>query len=345
MGSSIHEVRPEGGVLNHVKRGDLVRPAGGRSVTESFPRSRPVREPVLFVPLMSPHPCFTFARGLLVLAGLFSAFPLHAQTPAIRWGFDADKGVPRTSVWISGGVLSITPGAGGHAAFMPSAGVGPATPGVLNCAANVYGDGHAAARISSAGSPLLADADLPQFVVTMWVKPFAPAPDQPYARLLNLSPAGDEKGSPGLFVALNNTNLEVGVNGHVSAVRLPEGVFDAGEWTLLAVVYDGFATNPYYSPDMRAAVRADHNTVVMVGGVETGVRLGGSVGLNSGAPSYNQSAGPLAINGLSVAIGDGNGNGARAFRGLIDDVRIYSGLLTLQQIEGARLSAFDAEVK
>jgi hypothetical protein len=290
---------------------------------------------------MSPHPRFPFVRRAFALAALFSASSLLAQTPAVRWAFDGDQGVPRTSVWISGGVLSITPGAGGHAAFMAGAGVGAATPGVLNCAANVYGDGHSAARINSVGSPLIADADLPQFVVTMWVKPFAPTPDQPYARLLNISPPGEEKGAPGLFIAFNSANLEVGVNGKVSAVQLPENIFNAGDWTFLAIVYDGFSSNPYYSAEMRSAVRVDHNTVVIVGGVEAKARVAGSVGLNSGAPSYNQSAGPLAINGLGVAIGDGNGSGARTFRGLIDDVRIYSGLLTLQQIEGARLSAFD----
>ena len=85
-----------------------------------------------------------------------------AQTPVLRWAFDGPgpkAGAPVTSTWISGGVLRIDGGGSGYAMFQPSGGAGPATPGVFNGAANLYGDLQGAALAGSAASPLRTKRD------------------------------------------------------------------------------------------------------------------------------------------------------------------------------------------
>lgn len=284
-------------------------------------------------------PSHAFRAAAVAFSFGFVASGLTAQTPVVRWAFDAAKGAPTTSTWISGGLLQIEENVSGYATFQSTGGVGPATPGVYNGAGNSYGDAAGSAQTTSAASPLLADAELAQFVVTMWIKPTVSSVEQPYARLLNISLPDSEKSNPGLFVALHNTNLEVGVNGGITAVTLPADSIRENAWTFVAFVYDGLARNPYYSEEMLAMVKAERNGAVLLGGIDNASKLAGSVGMNTGAPSFNISAGPLALNGLSVAVGCSNANRARAFRGLIDDIRIYSGLLATEQIEAVRRSA------
>ncbi len=275
---------------------------------------------------------------LAVVALLFSS-SLFAQTPELRWSFDADRGSPRRSTWLNGGVLTIRNGTNSSATFQSTNGVGPATPGVLDASANVYGDGYASARITSTDSPLIADATLPQMVITMWIKPTISPSEQPNARLLNISPADAEKGAPGLYIALNKENLDVGMNGMISQVLLPEGSIRKGEWTFLALVYDGATSSPYYSNDMLDVLQTTFNAAVIIGGRESGARPGAPVAISTGAPSYSVTPGPFALNGLCVGIGSGNSNGGHSFVGFIDDVRIYSGLMTIKQLEAIRQSS------
>lgn len=279
---------------------------------------------------------------LAVLASLFSS-SVFAQVPELRWSFDAEQGTPRRSISLNGGVLSIKNGTDGTATFEPKTGVGAATPGVLDASANAYGDGYSAARITSAESPLVADAALPQCVITLWIKPTVSPSAQSYARLLNISPANNERGAPGLYMSLNNENLEVGMNGHIWPVKLTEGGIRKGEWTFLALVYDGASDNPYYCTDMMDLVQTHLNAAVIIGGLTSEARSGGAVALSTGAPNYNVTPGPLVLNGLCVALGCGNGKEGRSFVGLIDDVRVYKGLLTIKEIDEIRRSSLAAK--
>ncbi len=280
---------------------------------------------------------------LAVLASLFSS-SVFAQVPDLRWSFDYEQGAPRRAIWLNGGVLSIKNGTNCTATFEPkTGGVSAATPGVLDASDNVYGDGYSAASITSAGSPLVADAALPQFVITLWIKPSVSPSDQSNARLLNISPENEEKGARGVYIGLDNENLEVGVNGHIWPVKLTKGSIRKGEWTFLALVYDGASGNPYYSTDMMNKVQTLSNAAVIIGGPMSEARPGGVAPLSTGAPNYTVSPGPLALNGLCVAVGCGNGNGVRSFVGFIDDVRVYKGLLNIKEIDAVRRSSLEAK--
>ena len=287
-------------------------------------------------------PRFTSLRFLaLAVSALFFGSSLFAQVLELRWSFDADKGEPRRSAWLSGGALSIKNALKGFAIVQPAnGGVSAATPGVLDASANAYDDG---ARITSAESPLIADVVLPQFVITLWVKPTVSPSDQPNARLFNISPAEEERGAPGLYIGLNKENLEVGMNGHICQVQLPGGGIRKGEWTFIAVIYDGFSSGPYYSGDMLTAVQTPWNAAVFIGGRESEPRPGSEVAFTTGAPNYNVTPGPFILDGLCVALGGGNGDSGHSFVGFIDEVRVYSGLMTIKQIDAVRRSSLAAK--
>lgn len=290
----------------------------------------------MHVPQILP-PILRRAAAALALASLATA--ANAQTPVLRWAFDAGKGAPVATTWISGGVLRADAKRLGHAPFQSSGGVSLSTPGVFSGADNVYGDA-GAPQLTSVDSPLVAEMDLAQFVVTMWVKPIASPSDQNYARFLIISPAEDEKAKTGsLYMALNMGNLEVGINGNGQIIELGTSQFKQGEWTFVVFAYDGLARNPYFSPDMNKMVKGERNTAILIGGLTTPVTLVGSPGINGGPPNYDLPAGTLSLNGCSVAVGSSTSNPLRAFCGLIDDIRIYGRLLTTTQIEAVRLSS------
>lgn len=300
-----------------------------------------------------PHPaCLRLkSRAALILALLANlalgdeAVAQSSDTPRApylyRWSFDIG-GLPESEFrdGVRGGELTIGGGEmDGAPIFHRQGGVGAATPGVLNASRNRYGSTQGA-QINSFGSPLRTIHALPRFTITMWIKPGLPVDQQPYARLLNISPETDEQAPRSILLALEADGLGFRVNGSPAVkIQTSEPVIKQGQWVFLAFSYDGVTENPYYSREMSEAVSASHNAAILAGGIDRPTRLVSPFSITTGGPNYNVSPGAVSLDKLLISVASSNSRFDRAFVGWIDDVRIYPGLLPLSALEQVRLEA------
>ena len=265
-----------------------------------------------------------------------------ALTPFLyRWPFEAG-GLSDSEFRkdVRGGQLTLSGGdTDGVPVFQRKGGVSEATPGVLNASRNHYGSSNGA-QVNSFGSPLRTSHTLSQFTITMWIKPALPPDKQPYARLINLSSDNNEQAAQGILLALENDSFSFSVNGSPTGkFRITEPVVKTDEWVFLVFCYDGLAENPYSSPNMNEATKSWSNAVILAGELGRPTRLISNDAISTGAPAYNVSPGALSLDGLLVAIGSSNSRYDRSFVGWIDDVRIYSGLLSIAELERVRREA------
>jgi hypothetical protein len=258
-----------------------------------------------------------------------------------RWSFEAG-GLSESEFreGVSGGELTVGGGeTDGAPVFQRKGGVGEATPGVLNASRNHYGSSNGA-QVNSFGSPLRTKKSSGRVTITMWIKPEIPVENQPEACLLNLSPGDNELAPQSLLIALKSDSFSFHVNGCPwFKLETTESVVKTGEWTFLVFCYDGLAEGIYHTPDMVQAVGADPNATVLAGDLTRSTHLICKIPISTGAPAYNVSPGALSLDGLLVAIGSSNSRYDRSFVGWIDDVRIYSGLLSIAELERVRLEA------
>ncbi len=286
--------------------------------------------------------CLALLAPLAMSAASSDGQPLGSPY-LYRWSFEAGgfsesefhEGIRGGELTVSGGETGAVP------VFQSTGGVGASTPGVLNASRNRYGSPNGA-QVSSFGSVLRNGHTLTQFTVTMWIKPTLPADKQPYARLLNLGPDQNEQADQGILLALDNDSFSFSVNGSPSnKVEITEPVMKADEWVFLVFCYDGLA-GPYWSPEIMGAMgwsEASPNSAILAGDLTRPTRLISKYPLSTGAPTYDVSPGKISVDGLLVAIGSSNTRYDRSFVGLIDDVRIYSGLLSVAELERVRLEA------
>ena len=284
---------------------------------------------------------------LCLLSPLLPDCPAQSQHPPQSppylycWSFEAG-GLPDSehAQGVKGGELTIGGGGMDNAPlFQRTGGVSESSPGVLNASRGSYGDPNGA-QINTFGSPLQTGKTSGRFTLTMWVKAALPPQQQPEARLLNISSTDNEQGSQSVFICLDQDSLGFTVNGSAYyRLDVTEPPVKVGEWSFLVFCYDGIADNPHYCPEMSEKVQCSRNGAVLVGGLNQPTRLICKSALNTGAPTYTVSAGPVTLNGLFVAVGSSNTRYDRSFAGWIDGVRIYDGLLSLAQIEQIRLQS------
>jgi len=160
---------------------------------------------------------------------------------------------------------------------------------------------------------------------TLWVQGDAGYNNQKMLYLsTNVPPAVTSTGSGNLLnIALNGTGpIQVGVNGSTS-VQSSAGVWNGAvyaqnTWYFVAVVYTGTAGNGCY---------------IYTGGPNTPVAQ--QANLTVGAGMSKAAFNYCSTNPFSIAVGN-EPQGTRSWPGYIDDVNIYSGTLSLPQLEAIR---------
>ncbi|MBC8095457.1 MAG: hypothetical protein H7Y43_06570, partial [Akkermansiaceae bacterium] len=273
--------------------------------------------------------------ALLLFAG---ATAIHAQTPLYQWNFDDVSGTGVPSITAGGGTL--TPfGAGSFTGVGQSGGATDFT--YLGTAA---GDGATnALDISGMGTN-------GHLTVAFWINPsvaYASQPGPTFARFVMMgnSVNYDNNGnSPGFSFSQNGQGLEIGVNRSVT--RVVPNVFTpytAGQWLFVALVYDGTSGSGTNSSALGAAVGNSVANSALVIGTSTS-----SVGAPTMTPltlvnntTSVISPGPITNSPTMVLlVGNRNSNKNRGFIGQIENIHIFTNLLTASQLEALRISGF-----
>lgn len=274
--------------------------------------------------LMLPFRTLAFALSIALSLASVS----QAQTPVLHYTFD-DAGTAPGGTTADSGSGTPAPGtAQGGATYVTD------TPASFSL--------HAASVTGLIGSRINGgDADkvdgLSAFTITMWVK----LRENPLAndRLISERAGSAPPDSEGFFdlsLAANNNNaisasslrlrmtIDIGAGGGIE-FNTSNGVnLGLDRWVFLAVTYDG------------AAAAGDAGNFFL--GTET-VSTGQlpQVGTSGGTDPAGQ--GTILGNGRSLMIGDlPDFNQDRTPNALFDDVRIYDSVLSLSQIESARLA-------
>jgi hypothetical protein len=282
------------------------------------------------------HPASKFARSFLAAcaaAGL--ALGASAAEPLYQWNFNATDGANTGTG--SGGTLTANVGGGTTGAFTGAGVSGLGGDGSFqssNANDNWFGTdlGNAAAvsnlNLSSLGA---------QFTLTLWVK----RSGGNNADILNIGSTAtpDSSSNPGITIGLYGTwdnGVRVGVNGYSSGTG---DIWSAGtdnDWVFLAFAYDSTA-GVWWAPDMNTLYGQHRNGVVVSGDMVTAASVVTGVPVRIG--DWGTAPGAVSFSATATAFVANNAAGTAGFSGNLDDIRIYSGLLTLAEIEAVRVSA------
>jgi len=287
-----------------------------------------------------------------VLLGFLNGLS-HAAAPLYQWNFNGGNGANTGTG--AGGTLALdvglTTGDNGYASgsFSDTAGVGILKDSgdkafrSSNAYDNYYPGAFYSPITNAAAVSNLNLSTVNQFTITMWIK----RSGQRNVDLLNIgnTTTPGQGSNPGVSIGLDGNwanGIRVGINGHTGYTG---DLWNAGtdnDWVFLSVSYDGTDTyNVYEDPTMNAIYGRDQNTAIVTGTQSTSATVATGMGLHIGdywTPTGNLSLSDTATmflgNDGSNTLGTTNG-----FDGLLDDVRIYNGLLTVSDIEAVRQEA------
>jgi Concanavalin A-like lectin/glucanases superfamily/PEP-CTERM motif len=240
---------------------------------------------------------------------LFAAVAaLPAQTLIHQWDFNSS---PNTAV-VGGTTLTLS---GTNATMGTSAGVSGTA--YDNSAGAAYGG----SSYASTGSFSSSLTSVTQLSFTLWVK-IDTTPVQ-FSRLIVIGPSGtaDSGNSNSIGLLFNgSTGLQINASGqgnNSTGTYTPT----TGVWTFLAGTINNTggssATVTFYAG-------TESTSVSQIGSTVSGTMFG----------PFNMTSG-----GNSTVLIGGRSSGGRQFDGLIDDVRIYTGVLDSTQVENVRLAS------
>lgn len=271
------------------------------------------------------------AAALLALPGLASA-----QTALYQWDFDAANGNNTGSG--TGGTLSTV----GTATFTGSGVTGIAGDNALTVS-NAYtggtGSGNSARNVSG-----LNVGTLSKFTVTLWVN-LTTGDMTNFGRLVEIgSNTNPDNNAGSLAMLMSNGQIQLGVNGTTStSTGLTNFTSNTGNWVFLAFAYDGTSSTAYNSSSMSGAGFASTNdAALMFGTTTTSATTIFNPGIATAASSFQQSPGSIAATATATVYLGNRSDGGRGLTGQIDDVRLYSSILTTTQIEAIRVEGVTA---
>lgn len=270
-----------------------------------------------------PHRFLT-ASLALALISLACAGRLGAQTLLLQYEFN-DSGTS-TANGVSGGPVANFVDSSGAGVDLHSSGTGASTRGPSNTVGDLAFDNTSATGMGSAGTGGKAVVSgtqifggLTQFTVTGWYNASA-ATGSSGARLFTTNDGREAlyfAGATGLTLAVNGANAPTGT----TTVSSTNTFTTTGAWVFFAVTYDGTLTS---------------NNVKFYSGGSDSV-TGSAIGAGTGSAN----AGTLAATSTTLNIGGTTANN-RPFDGLMDDFRIYSGVLNLAAVEAIRIDGITA---
>ena len=266
---------------------------------------------------------------------LGSAISAIAADPLYQWNFNSASGANTGTA--AGGALAANVGAGTTGSFAGS-GVsglgGDSSFQASNANDNWWGtDLGNAAAVSNLDLGALGN----RFTITLWIK----RSGGNNADVLNIGSTATPSSSsnPGISIGLYGTwdnGVGVGVNGYSAGVSDPWSAGTDNDWVFMAFAYDGTA-GIWWAPDMNTLYGQHRNGVVVTGDMVTSASTVTGVPVHTG--DWSTAAGTPSVGATATAYLGNNGAGTSGFSGNLDDIRIYSGLLTLPEIEAVRLEA------
>jgi len=282
----------------------------------------------------------TLKLTLCALAVTGFAISTQAQTPLYQWNFDGGSGTGVPNVTSGGGNLT----ANGSSSFT-GAGVSGQSGDFAYTSSSAAG--YANAGITTSGDALTGLAGLNQFTINFWINPFITYSNQPafsgttVSRFLQIGAVSgyDEAGlasqgngnnaNAGISIALNNISLQVGVG--QAPTFLANNAFSgftSNQWVNVTLEYDGTAAAGNSSSSLATAIGNG------TGDGAVFISTPGSLGAPMMLVMTN-TAGAVVSPGLTASelllLANRNNNN-RGWDGEIDDVSIYSGLLTSSQL-------------
>lgn len=260
--------------------------------------------------------------SLAVLAAAAFAPSLSAQTLLLRYTFDDPQNGSTTANSVVGGSVGTFYNSAGVATNLHSslgAGVGGGY-AFDNTSATAMGSAGTGGKLMAINAGIFSG--LTQFTVTGWYNA-ASATSSSGARLFSTN-----DGKAALFFA-NSSGLTVevraaGAGANLSASSSASTFTAVNQWVFFAVTYNGSATS--------SNVRFYSGTGSVAGSVV-------------GAGTSTANAGTLDTTSTTFNLaGRGATNFDRPFDGLMDDFRVYSGLLDATAIEAIRLDGITSPV-
>ncbi len=179
-----------------------------------------------------------------------------------------------------------------------------------------------------------------QFTITMWIKQNGGNDND----LLNIGSAATptSASNPGISIGLNgfwDNGMRVGVNGYNGWVGDLWSPGTDDDWVFVAIAYDGTdIENVWENATMNGLYGQNRNVAFITGDTITSASAVNGINLHTG--DWGTPVGNVSLAADATAFLGTDGTNARGFNGNMDDVRIYSGLLTVAEIEEIRQSAF-----
>lgn len=250
-----------------------------------------------------------------------------------EYAFDSGSGANTGAG--SGGTLSVSNSGTGGVTFGTTGGVGGG--GVLNLTGgqtyNTSNAGYATGALTGLGTQT-------GVTVAMWVK-FSASALTSNARLFVLG-ASDVGAAGSVGLSLNGAGkLNVYVDGGSTADTINLGpTLSADTWYFIALTYDGTSSGSTNST-VQGAATTDGNTKngQLYVGTATSAVTDTPVKIGLTGPNYNDSRGSIDF-GASTALYLGNrADYTRGLNGMIDDVSIYSGVLSQTSLDNLRLAS------
>lgn len=276
----------------------------------------------------------------------------QGATPIYQWNFDGANGANSGSG--AGGALTldvgVVSGANGYASGT-FAGTGVSGLGGDNAfnSANAYDNyyaGNSYSPITNAAAVNTIDlSGVSQFTITMWVK----RSGQRNVDLLNIgaTTTPGAASNPGISIGLDANwanGVRVGVNGFTSYTGDLWSAGTDSDWCFLAFAYDG-AGGVWYDPAMESLYGQHRNGAIITGDLTTSAAVAANLPMHIG--DWSTAAGLPAVGGTASMFLGNDGNNAlgttNGFDGSMDDIRIFSSLLSVSEIEGIRQSALVPE--
>lgn len=267
---------------------------------------------------------------LCSLTGAYGADPLY------QWSFNGSDGT--NSGTGTGGALTANVGGATTGSFAGAGITGNA--GDYSLSASNTNSGGTGTGNAATGNDVNLDG-LSQFTVTMWVRQTAGSWGNT-SSLINIGATSTPDGSsnPGISLGVSplwQNGLIVGVNGKAEWTG-NLGLSD-GNWHFVAFAYNGNNGAYWGQEDMMAQYGGGHhNAAILTGNAVTPATVTERKGIHDG--SYWNSAGLPSVGATATAYVANNGSNTSGFTGNLDDVRIYSGLLSVAEIEAIRQSQF-----
>ncbi len=267
----------------------------------------------------------TLSRSVLLSLCVFGlALPqaLHAQSLLLQYNFN-ETGTSATNGVVSGPSAALTNFGGTATDLHSAAGGGPSGLASDRAFDNTASAGMGSlSGVSGGGKATVTSGasvfgGLTQFTVTGWYNT-ATDPGSSAARLFTTNDGKEAlffSGATGLQLALSgatNSNVAAAIN---------SSVYNAtNTWIFFAVTYDGTTTSA--------------NVNFYAGGNILGTA-------SSKAGTVTANAGTLSVTSTSITIANTTA-GTRPFDGLMDDFRIYDGVLNASMVEAVRVSGLTA---